>query len=119
MLVYAGVTPGSTFCPPLFLLYTNNFPYDSISNVAIFADDIAVHFTCKKLLGFRKKLNLASELESDLLGFNTWKNQLFSFDWSSNCASIGVKMSKSSLDEKSSFKLMGLAFSSDVSCLYC
>ena len=68
-------------------------------------------------------IELASELESDLLdtvdwgkkwlvGFNAWKTQLVSFHWSNNNGSIDVKMDGSVLEEKSSFKMLGLTLSS-------
>ena len=46
------------------------------------------------------------------IDFNAGKTQLFSFDWSSNTGSIDVKMDESVLEEKSSFKMLGLTFSS-------
>ena len=66
---------------------------------------------------------MASELESDpsdtvdwgkkwLLDFNAGKTQLVSFDRSNNNGSIDVKMDGSVLEEKSSFKMLGLTFSS-------
>ena len=66
---------------------------------------------------------MASELEFDLRGtadwgkkwlvdFNAGKTQLVSFDWSNNSGSIHVKMDASILEEKSSFKMLGLIFSS-------
>ena len=66
---------------------------------------------------------MTSELESDLrdtvdwgkkwlVDFNAGKTQLVSFDWSNNNGSIDVKMDGSVLDEKSSFKMLGLTFSS-------
>ena len=72
---------------------------------------------------------MASELESDLqdktdlqdtvdwvkkwlVDFNAGKTQLVSFDWSNNSGSIDVKMDVSILEEKSSFKMLGLIFSS-------
>ena len=47
-----------------------------------------------------------------LVDFNSGKTQLVSFDWSNNNGSIDVKMSGSILEEKSSFKMLGLTFSS-------
>ena len=47
-----------------------------------------------------------------LADFNAVKTQLVSFDWSNNNGSIGVKMDGSVLEEKSSFKMLGLTFSS-------
>ena len=47
-----------------------------------------------------------------LLDFNTGKTQLVWFDPSNNNGSIDVKMNESVLEEKSSFKILGLTFSS-------
>ena len=47
-----------------------------------------------------------------LVDFNAGKTQLVSFDWSNNNGSIDAKMGGSILEEKSSFKMMGLTFSS-------
>ena len=66
---------------------------------------------------------MASELESDLrdtvdwgkkwlVDFSAGKTQLLSFDRSNNNGSINVKMGGSILEEKSSFKMLGLTFSS-------
>ena len=78
-----------------------------------------------------QQLELASELESDLqdtvdwgkkwlVDFNARKTQLVLLDWSSNSASIDVKMDGSVLEEKSSFKMLRLTFSSRVlTYLYC
>ena len=66
---------------------------------------------------------MASELESDLrdtvdwgskwvVDFNAGKTQLVSFDRSNNSGAIDVKMDGSVLEEKSSFKMLGLTFSS-------
>ena len=66
---------------------------------------------------------MASELESDLwdivdwgkkwlLDFITRKTQLVLFDRSNNNGSIDVKMNGSVLEEKSSFKILGLTISS-------
>ena len=66
---------------------------------------------------------MASELESDLgdtvdwgrkwlVDFNAGKTQLVSFDRSNNTGAIDVTMDGSVLEEKSSFKMLGLTFSS-------
>ena len=47
-----------------------------------------------------------------LVDFNAGKTQLVSFDSSSNNVSIDVKMDVSVLEEKSSFKMLELSFSS-------
>ena len=66
---------------------------------------------------------MASVLKSDLretadlgkkwlLDFNAGKSQLVSFEQSNNNGSVDVKMDASVLKDKSSFKIMGLTFSS-------
>ena len=47
-----------------------------------------------------------------LVDFNAGKTQLVSFDQSNNTGSIDVKMDGSVLEAKSSFKMLGLTFSS-------
>ena len=47
-----------------------------------------------------------------LVDFNARKTQLVSFDRSNNNGSIDVKMDGSFLEEKSSFKMLGLTLSS-------
>ena len=49
-----------------------------------------------------------------LVDFNAGKTQLVSFDQPNNHSSIDVKMDGSVLEEKSSFKMLGLTFSSKV-----
>ena len=62
--------------------------------------------------------NLASELESDLRDIVEWngkwlgKTQLVSLDRSNNTGAIDVKTDGCILEEKSSFKMLGLTFSS-------
>ena len=66
---------------------------------------------------------MASELESDLrdtanwgrmwlFDFNAGKTQMVSFDMSHNYGAIGAKMDGSVRAGKSSFKTLGLSFSS-------
>ena len=49
-----------------------------------------------------------------LVDFNAGKTQLILFDWSNNTGAIDVKMDGSVLEEKSSFKMLGLTFSSEL-----
>ena len=44
--------------------------------------------------------------------YNAGKTQLVTFDRSNNTDAIDVKMDRSVLEEKSSFKVLGLTFSS-------
>ena len=70
-----------------------------------------------------QELEFASELESDLrdtvdwgkkclADFNSGKTQLVWFEWSNNTGSIDVKIGGSILEEKASFKMLGLIISS-------
>ena len=49
---------------------------------------------------------------SGLVDFNAGKTQLVSLDWSKSTGAIDVKMDGSVLEEKTSFKMLGLTFSS-------
>ena len=78
---------------------------------------------CDRASDLWQQLELASKLESDLrdtvdwgkkwlVDFNAGKTQLVSFDRSNNNGSIDMKMGGSIFEEKSSFKMLGLTFSS-------
>ena len=121
--VNAGVPQGSILGPTLFLLYSNDLPDDVICNVAIYVDDTTLYSKCDQASDLWQQLELASELESDLRDTVDWgrkwlvdsnagKTQLVSFDRSNNTGAIDIKMDGSVLEEKSSFKMLGLTFCS-------
>ena len=94
-----------------------------ICNIAIYADNTTLYTKCDQASDLWQQLELASELESDLrysvdwgrnwlVDFNTGKTQLVSFHRSNNTTAIDVKMDRSVLEEKSSFKMLGLTVSS-------
>ena len=133
--INAGVPQGCILGPTLFLLYINDLPDDVICDIAIYADDTTLYSKCDQASDLWQQLELASELESDLQGtaelgnlnllyktldwgkkwfvdLNAGKTQLVSFDQSNNTGSTDVKIDGSVLEEKQSFKMMGLNFSS-------
>ena len=121
--VNAGVPQGSILGPTLFLLYINDLHDDVICNIAIYADDTTFYSKCDQSSDLWQQLELDPELESDrrdivdwgrkwLVDFNAGKTQLVSFDRSKNTGVIDGKVDGSVLEEKSSFKMLGLTFSS-------
>ena len=103
--------------------YNNDFRDDIIYNIAIYADDTTFYSKCDQASELWQQLELASKLEPDLQDSVDWgrkclvdfiagRNQLVSFDCSNSTGATDVKMDASVLDEKSSFKMMGLPFSS-------
>ena len=120
--VNAGIPQGSILGPMLFLLYVNDLP-DDVIYIAIYADDTTLYCRCEQASDLWQQLELAFELESDLqdtvdlgkkwlVDFNAGKTQLVLFDLSNNNGSIDVKTDGSVLEEKSSFKMLELTFSS-------
>ena len=120
--VNAGVFQGSILAPTLFLLYINDLPDDLICDLAIYADDTALYSMCNQASDLWQQLELAPELKSDLRDIVDWGRkwlvdfkagitQLILFDQSNNIGSINVKIDGFVLEEKSSFKMLGLAFS--------
>ena len=74
------------------------------------------HLICSNNLNWLQNLNLIYETldwgKKWFVDFNAGKTQLVSFDHSNSNGSADVKMDGSVLEEKSSFNMLGLTFSS-------
>ena len=130
-----GVPQGSILGSTFFLLCINDLPDDIICDTAIYVDDTTLYSKCYQASDLWQQHELASELESNLRGTVDWgkkclidlnagKTQLVLFDRSNNDRSIDVKMGESVLEEKLSFKMLGLNFCSKLDLgflhyLYC
>ena len=123
--VNAGVPQGSILGPTLFLLYINDLPDDVICDIAIYADDTTLYSKCDQTCNVWQQLEFASELESNLRGtvdwgkkclidFNAGKTHQVLFDRSNDNGFIEVKKDGYVLEEKSSVKMLGLNFSSEL-----
>ena len=84
---------------------------------------ILLYSKCDQASDLWQQIELASELEPDLrdtvdwvikwlVDFNAGKTQLVLFDWSNNTGAIDEKMDGSVLEEKLSFIMLVLTFSS-------
>ena len=84
--------------------------------ILLFILSVTRHLMCGNNLNWLLNLNLIYKTldwaKKWLFDFNAGKTQLVSFDQSNNSGSIDVKMDGSVLEEKSSFKMLGLTFSS-------
>ena len=98
-------------------------PDDVICNIAIYVDDTTLYSKCDQASEIWQQLELASEVESDLLDTVNWsrkwlfdlnagKTQLVSFDWPNYTGAIDVKIDGSVGEEKLSLKILGLSCSS-------
>ena len=99
--------------PTQFLLYIYEFPND--------AEDSNLYSKCDKASDVTQQLELTSELKSDrldtvdwgkkrLVDFDDGKNNIYFFNWSKNSVAFDVEMDGSILEEKSFFKILGVAF---------
>ena len=98
-----------------------------ICNTGIYVDDTTLYSECYQAPDLCQQLALFSELDSDLqdtvdygrnwlVDFNDGKTQLVLFDQSNHTGAIDMKMDGSFLEEKLSFKMLGMTFSSKLDC---
>ena len=114
---YVGVPQGFILGTTLFLIYINDLP-----DYVICAHDTTLYSKCDQASELWQQLELSSEFESDLhdtvdqgrkwfVDFNGGKTQLVLFDQSNSTVAIDEKVG-GSVEERSSFKILRLTFSS-------
>ena len=96
---YAGVLGGT-----LFLLYIKGLTDNVICDIAVFADDTTLYSKCDQGSDRWQQLELASQLESDIRDTVDWGKKWL----------VDFNAGKTVLEEKSSFKMLGLTFSSNL-----
>ena len=118
--VNVGVSQGSVLGPTIFQQYISDLPDDVVCNIAIYADSAVLcvigHLICGNNQNWLLNLNLIYDTldwgRKWLVGFNAGKTQQVSFDWSNETGTIDVKMDRSVLDVKSTFKMLKFTFCS-------
>ena len=100
----------------LFLLYINDLPGDVTYDIAIYVNT-TFYSKCDQAFDLCQQLELVFELESDLKDTMNWSNKLTSmlgilFWFCSTILITLVLLDGSFLEETSSFKMLGLTFSS-------
>ena len=103
------------------VLYINDLSDDAIFDIAIYADDTTLYSKCDQASDLWQQLELWQQLLNLNQIYETLWNgaksgllisMLVLFDRSNNTGSIDVKMDGPAIKEKSSFKMLGLTFSS-------
>ena len=123
--VTSGVPQDSILGPILFLIFIHVLPEKIISELVNFADDTSLYSCVNEKSGLLDCLELAGSLELDsssvtewgsqwLVTFNSAKTKLLSVNRYRNSDDIPISMADSVLTESSSFRLLGLTFSKDL-----
>ena len=123
---------GSILGWTLFLVHVIDRPHDIICGIGIYVDDTTLYSQRDQASVLWQEVKLTSKLEFDLpdtvdwgrnwlVDFNAGKTQLVWFDQSYQTGAIDVKIDRSVLEERSSFKMLVLSskldWTSSIVCL--
>ena len=104
--------------PLIYYIWLLNHPFTKSHASCLPSYKIALHLQWAVYLWTwmlscnEKPMQAASVSKLEFISFNHEKTQLASFDQCNNTGTIDVKMGGSALEEKPSFKMLGLTFSS-------
>ena len=109
----------------MFLMFINDLPDNLVCNLVMYADDSTLYSCLDEKSDNQNRLDLVNSLELDLDHITTWadnwhisinseKTKVLSINRYKNLDKLSISMSGKSLQESTSFRLVGLTISNDL-----
>ena len=123
--ITSGVPQGSILGPTMFLMFINDLPDNLVCNLVMYADDSTLYSCLDEKSDNQNRLDLVNSLELDLDHITTWadnwhisinseKTKVLSINRYKNLDKLSISMSGKSLQESTSFRLVGLTISNEL-----